>query len=336
MADRVLVTGGTGFLGGWCIAKLLERGYEVRTTVRSLSRADQLRDAVAKAGAEAGERLEIVTADLTADEGWAEAVADCRYVLHTASPFPPEQPKDPDELIVPARDGALRVLKASLAAGAERVVMTSSIASTRPARDSTESSPYTEADWTDGNDTSKTPYTRSKAIAERAAWDLVEKSGDEKRLATIEPGAIIGPVLHDDYSFSIQAIERLLTGDMPAIPKLGFSFVDVRDVAEMHILAMTTPEAGGQRFIATDEFLWLEQVADVLRERLGDQASKVPSRKAPDFLIRLMSIFDKSIRSISGDLGQRSWFSSAKARETLGWKPIPVGDSIEQTARSLL
>jgi dihydroflavonol-4-reductase len=335
MTDTVLVTGGTGFLGGWCVATLLDRGFDVRTTVRDLAREGAVRDAVAAAGAEAGERLTVRAANLEADDGWAAAVDGCRYVLHVASPFPPVQPKDPDELIVPARDGALRVLRAALDAGVERVAMTSSIAAIRPDRASTEDQPYTEADWTDGNDTARTPYVRSKTLAEQAAWEHVRAAGAEDRLATVNPGAIIGPALNDDHSYSLQSVQRVLAG-MPALPRLGFTFVDVRDVADLHIRAVTEPAAGGERFIATDEFLWLSQVAAILRERLGDAAKKVPTRVAPDFLIRVMSLFDGSVRSVVGDLGKRSWFSSEKARTTLGWTPRPVADSVEDTGRSLV
>jgi nucleoside-diphosphate-sugar epimerase len=331
----VLVTGGTGFVGGWCVAQLLESGYEVRTTVRDINREQAVRDTINAAGVDPGSRLSVVAADLTSDQGWPEAVAGCRYVLHVASPFPPVQPKDPDELIVPARDGALRVIRAALDAGVERVVMTSSVAAIRSARPSTEDTPYTEADWTDGEDPARTPYVRSKTLAERAAWEHVGSAGASQRLTTINPGAIIGPALSDDHSYSLQAIQRLL-GGMPATPRLGFTFVDVRDVADLHIRAMTAGEAGGERFIATDRFLWMGEVAAILRERLGDAGKKVPTRTAPDFLIRAMGLFDGSIRSIVSDLGQRSWFSSEKARTTLGWQTRPVEDSIEDCARSLL
>jgi dihydroflavonol-4-reductase len=339
MADAngtVLVTGGTGFLGGWCVAELLKRGHAVRTTVRDTKREQAVRDAVAAAGAPDDARLTVHQADLTSDDGWAEAVGGCRYVLHVASPFPPKQPKDADELIVPARDGALRVLRAALDSGTERIVMTSSVAAVRGSRDSTAQTPFTEADWTDGDDTRLTPYVRSKTLAEQAAWALVRDTGAEDRLSVINPGAIIGPALNDDHSYSLQAVQRLLHGGMPAAPRLGFAFVDVRDVADLHLLAMTKPEAAGERFIATDEFMWMPDLAKVLRERLGDQAGKVPKRTAPDFVIRAMSRFDPSIRSFVGDLGKRQWLSSEKARSTLGWKPRPVGDSIEETARSLL
>ena len=336
MADTVLVTGGTGFLGGWCIAALLERGYDVRTTVRDLAREQAVRDVVEAAGVAANGRLSVVAADLTSDSGWAPAVDGCRYVLHVASPFPPVQPKDPDELIVPARDGALRVIRAALDAGAERIVMTSSIAAIRSNRTSSPDAPYTEADWTDGNDTARTPYVRSKTLAEQAAWEHVRAAGAEGRLATVNPGAIIGPALNDDHSYSLQAVQRVLDGGMPVIPKLGFTFVDVRDVADLHVRAMTDAAAGGERFIATDEYLWLSDVAAILRERLGPAAGKVPTRVAPNILIRAASLFDGSLRSVVSDLGKRSWFSSDKARSRLGWTTRPVADSVEDTGRSLV
>jgi len=213
--------------------------------------------------------------------------------------------------------------------------MTSSIAAIRPKRESSPSAPFTEADWTDGADTSKTPYVRSKTIAERAAWDRVREAGAEDRLAVVNPGAIIGPALSGDHSYSLQAIQRLLDG-MPAAPRLGFTFVDVRDVAEMHVVAMAHPRAGGERFIAADRFLWVGDVAAVIRERLGDAAPKVPTRVAPNVLIRAMALFDGSIRSVVGDLGKRSWFSSDKARTTLDWQPRAIEDSIEDCARSLI
>lgn len=331
----MLVTGGTGFLGGWCVAQALERGHDVRTTVRDLRREASVRQAVSNAGVDPGDRLSVLAADLTSDDGWAEAVAGCEYVLHVASPFPPEQPRDPDELIVPARDGALRVLRAALDAGVKRIVLTSSVAAIRGSRDSSESSPFTEADWTDRDDTEKTPYVRSKTIAEQAAWEMVRQAGVEDRFAVVNPGAIIGPPLSTDRSTSLQAIQRLLDG-MPAMPRLGFTFVDVRDVADLHLRAMTDPAAGGERFIAADRFLWTAEVAAVLRERLGDAAPKVPTRVAPNLLVRAMSLFDGGIRPFVSDLGKRQWTSSEKARRTLGWAPRPIEDSIEDTARALL
>ncbi len=335
MADSVLVTGGTGFLGGHCIAQLLERGYDVRTTVRDAAREPAVRSTLEAAGVDAGPRLTVAVANLESDDGWGAAVAGCRYVLHVASPFPPVQPSDADELIVPARDGALRVLRAALDGGVERVVQTSSIAAVRPERESSAEAPYTEADWTDASNATRTPYVRSKTIAEQAAWSLARESDAEERLATVNPGAIIGPALNDDHSYSLETISRLL-GGLPAVPRLGFTFVDVRDVADLHILAMTDGAAGGERFIATDRFLWMAEVAAILRERLGDAAPKVPTRTAPKLLIRAMAIFDASVRPVIGDLGKRSWYSSDKARDTLGWSTLPVEDSITDCARSLL
>ena len=331
----VLMTGGSGYLGGWSIATLLERGYTVRTTIRDLAREGHVRRQVEAAGVEAGDRLTVLAADLGADAGWTEAVAGSDYVLHTASPFPPAQPKDPDELIVPARDGALRVIRAALDAGVERIVMTSSVAAVRGGGPPIDGSTYTDRDWTDGDDGSLTPYTRSKAIAEQAAWRLVDDSGARSRLAVVNPGAIIGPALSDDVSFSLQLVERLLKG-MPAVPRLGFSFVDVRDVADLHVRAMEQPAAGGGRYIATDRFMWVADVGQVLKERLGERARKVPTRVAPNLMVKVMALFDPGVRTIVGDLGHHPEYSSARAREELGWSPRPLEDSIAETGESLI
>jgi dihydroflavonol-4-reductase len=303
--------------------------------VRDLARESDVRAHVAAAGADAGDRLEVVAADLRDEDVWPEVVAGCSHVLHVASPFPPKQPKDPDELIVPAREGTLRVLRASLDAGVERIVVTSSVAAVRGGGPPLNGSTYTEEDWTDGSNTELTPYTRSKAIAERSAWEFAREAGAEDRIATVNPGAIIGPVLSDDRSFSLQIIERLLKG-MPAMPQFGFSFVDVRDVADLEIRAMTEANAGGKRLIATDRFLWMSEVAEVLRARLGDDARKVPSRIAPNLLIKAIGVFDASVRSFTGDLGKRTEYSNERARELLGWSPRPVEDSIAETAESLI
>jgi dihydroflavonol-4-reductase len=327
----VLVSGGTGFLGGWCVIELLRRGYRVRTTVRDLAREPELRATLAKE-VDPGERLTVLAADLREDAGWAEAVAGCDYVLHVASPFPPRQPEDPDELIVPAREGTLRVLGAALDAGVGRVVVTSSIAAVRGGVRSAEA-PLTEEDWTPESP-KLAPYVRSKTIAERAAWELARERGASERLAVVNPGAILGPALSEDTSYSLEAIERLLKG-MPGTPRIGFSFVDVRDVADLHIRAMLDPAAGGERFIAVAEFLWMADVARVLRERLGEAAAKVPSRGVPNLVVRAMGVFDPGIRSIVGQLGQRVDVSSEKARRQLGWEPRPIEETIVDTGHSL-
>jgi nucleoside-diphosphate-sugar epimerase len=333
-SGTVLVTGGSGYLGGWCIADLLTRGYAVRTTVRDTRRESDVRGML-EGQVEADGRLEFAVADLGADDGWADAVAGCDFVLHVASPFPPAQPKDPDELIVPARDGALRVLGASLDAGVKRIVMTSSVAAVRHGHEPPAGGVYTEADWSDPDDTSLTPYTRSKTVAELAAWDLVRERGAEDKLATVCPGAIVGPALSADASYSLQVVERLLKG-FPAAPRLGFAYVDVRDVADLHIRAITDPAAGGQRFLAVDAFLWMVEVGGVLRDRLGEKASKVPTREAPNFLMRIVSIFDREIRSVIADLGEKSDYSADKAKRTLGWSPRPIEDSIAECGQSLI
>jgi len=329
--EMVLVTGGSGFLGGRCVVELLRRGYGVRTTVRDLDKEEEVR---ARVGSEVdpGDRLEVLAADLRSDEGWAEAVAGCECVLHVASPFPRAQPKDPDELIVPAREGTLRVLRAALDAGVRRVVVTSSVAAVRGSADSAPA-PLTEADWSDPDDLALTPYARSKTSAELAAWDLVRERGEEGRLAVVNPGAILGPVLGDERSFSLEMVERLLKG-MPGTPRIGFSVVDVRDVADLHILAMTAAEAGGERFLAVARFQWMADVAATLRERLGPQAAKVPKRSIPNFLVRGMALFDPGARSVVGQLSKRVELSNAKAR-ALGWEPRPVEETIADCGRSL-
>jgi nucleoside-diphosphate-sugar epimerase len=333
----VLVTGGSGFLGGWCIVEALRQGYAVRTTVRTLAREAEVRANVATQ-IDAGERLEVLQADLMSDEGWPEAVTGCDYVLHVASPFPVKQPKDPDELIVPAREGSVRVLRTSLDAGAKRIVMTSSAAAVRNGRDGALEGrrKLTEEDWSDPADPHMTPYAQSKNIAERAAWELVRERGAEDRLVTIQPGAIVGPLLGADRSYSLEAIARLVEGRMPGLPRLGFAFIDVRDVAALHVAAMTAPEAAGQRLIAAGEFLWFSEVAQILRERLGADASKVPTRNLPNFMVRAMALVDPGVRSVANELGHEARYSSENARRRLGWTPRPVEETIVDCARSLL
>jgi dihydroflavonol-4-reductase len=337
MAERdgktVLVTGGSGYIGGWCIVELLRRGYRVRTTVRNPSREPEVRAAIGSQ-TNAHEQLSVHAADLMNDEHWEHAVEGCDYVLHVASPLPASQPKDPDVLIIPAREGTLRVLKAALDADVRRVVLTSSVAAIRGGNEGRDR-PLDETVWTNLDAPGLIPYVRSKTIAERAAWDLADERGMRERVAAVNPGIIVGPILSEDRSTSLLSIERLLNG-IPAVPRLGFSFVDVRDVVDLHLRAMTAREAGGERFIAVTQFLWMAEVAGILRERLGPTASKVPTRTAPDLLVRAMGLFDGAIRSFTRSLGKRTDYDTSNARERLGWSPRPIEDTIAESAASLI
>lgn len=334
----VLVTGGSGFLGGWCVAELLRRGHAVRTTVRDGSREAELRGRIrglaADLPAEADERLAVSVANLLEDAGWEDAVAGCDHVLHVASPFPLVQPKDPDELIVPAREGTLRVLRAALEAGAARVVVTSSVAAVGGSAKGS-GRPLDESDWTDLDDPSLTPYARSKTIAERAAWDLAAEMGATDRLAVVNPGAILGPVGSGERSPSLEVVQRLLDG-MPGAPRIGFNLVDVRDVADLQIRAMGDPAGAGKRFVAVRSFEWMEDIARILRERLGEDAAKVPKRRVPDLVVRAMAIFDPGVRAVTGQLGRRQDYSSARAEELLGWAPRPIEETTVDCARSMI
>jgi dihydroflavonol-4-reductase len=334
MAETVLVTGGSGYIGSWCVIELLRRGYVVRATVRNLKSEAPVR-AVIDALGHAHNALSFHAANLTSDEGWDEAVAGCDYILHVASPLAVAEPKDPDTIIGPARDGALRVIGAGIKAGVKRVVMTSSVAATGLGYE-TRDGLADETNWSDGDDVRIGAYARSKTIAERAAWDLVGSSGGATTLTTVNPTLVLGPVLSRDFSESIQVVERLMSGRIPGIPRLGFNIVDVRDVADLHIRAMTSDQAAGQRFIAAGHWAWMAEMAQMLRANLGTEAAKVPTRKAPDFLLRLVGLFDRDVGSVAGSLGRKRDFNSAKAQDVLGWRPRPAQDTVLDCARSLV
>jgi dihydroflavonol-4-reductase len=323
----VLVTGGTGFVAGWCMTELLRKGYHVRTTVRDPAREPAVRAAVEG-------RLDVRVADLTSDDGWAAAVDGCEYVLHVASPLGTDAPRDPDALIAPARDGTLRVLRAATAAGVKRVVMTSACAAATPPLAGPDSV-SDETLWTDVTDPALTAYRKSKAVAEEAAWEFMRDHGGPTTLATVLPGAVFGPLLPASRAGSVQIIERLLAGRMPGTPRVGFEVVDVRDLADVHVRAMTAPEAAGRRFIAAGEFLWMSEIAAVLRARLGERARKVPSRTLPDFAIRLLARFDPGARALVPYLSRRHLHTSRTAERLLGWRPRPAADTITDCALSL-
>lgn len=335
MSKTVLVTGGSGFIGGWCVVELLKRGYTVRTTVRSLAKEAAARAMIASI-VDPGDRLSFSAADLTSDEGWDAAVASCDYVLHVASPLGTGAPTDPNALIVPARDGTLRVLKAATRAGVERVVFTSSAAACRPPLDSPDGV-SDETVWTDPKDRHLDAYRLSKTLAERAAWDfMAQQKSSRTTLTTILPTAVLGPLLTADNLGSVQLLQRLMNGSMPGYPRIGFGVVDVRDVADIHIRAMTAPEAAGQRFLAIGEWLWMKEMSEILRSSLGPRAKKVPTRALPDFVLRLISIFDRPIRFITPFLGRKHANTSAKALAVLGWKPRPAAETLVDCAESLI
>lgn len=331
---RVLISGATGFIGAHTAICLLDRDYAVRATVRSMTQADRLHGILA-AGHPAADTIEMVEASLEQDAGWLEAVSDCDYVVHVASPVPMEQPKNAEELIKPARDGSLRVLRAAQQAGVKRVVMTSSISAISGSPSNGRTSPYTAADWTDLSAPGLTPYVQSKTIAERAAWDFVADH-EQLELATVNPGLVFGPVLEARVNASIEYIRRLLAGDIPAIPNIGQVVVDVRDVANLHVLALEHPEANGRRFIAANEFLWITDMAHILREAFGEAASKVPTRRAPNWLIRLVGLWDRPVRSILSELDEQKLHSNQDAVDLLGWSPRPAREAVISCAQSLL
>lgn len=333
MAATVLVTGGTGFVAGWCIVELLKRGYAVRTTVRSQSKEPAVRAAVMSGGA-SGDRLSVFAADLTKEEGWDAAMAGCDYVLHVASPLGRDAPRDRHALIAPARDGTLRVLRAATQAGIKRVVMTSAATAARPPRD--QNTVSDETVWADPDDRRFDAYRLSKIMAERAAWDFMADNGGSTEFTTILPGAIFGPVLTTENLGSVQLIQRLLQGSPAAVPRIGLWVVDVRDLAELHIRAMIAPEAAGERFIAVGDFMWMADIAKTLRAQLGVRASRAPTRRLPDVVFRLMSLFMPQLRMFTAELGRRNATSSDKARRVLGFAPRSVTTTVVDCAQSLL
>jgi dihydroflavonol-4-reductase len=334
MNTTVLVTGGTGFIAQHCILALLDAGYRVRTTVRTLSREAEVRQQLKTGGADPGDRLSFVQADLGRDEGWAEAVAGCRYVMHGASPTPTGQQTTEEEWVRPAVDGNLRVLRAARDAGVERVVLTSAfgaICAGHGKRDR----PFDETDWSDLSG-DVWLYQKSKTLSERAAWDFVAREGNGLQLAVVNPTAVLGPVLGADYSHSIRLIKNLLDGQ-PGCPKINCGFVDVRDVADLHLRAMTDPAANGERFIAiAGDSLWLGEVAQVLKQRMGAAARKVNTRVIPNWVVRLGALKDPAMRGSVPLLGRNMNATSEKARRLLGWTPRPREDAIAATADSLI
>jgi nucleoside-diphosphate-sugar epimerase len=334
--STLLVTGGTGFIACHTILQALGGNHRVRTTIRSLKREADVRAMLKQGGSEPGDRLSFFTADLGNDAGWAEAAAGCDYVLHVASPFPANVPKHDDELIIPAREGALRVLRAARDAGVKRVVLTSSFAAIGYGH-APQQAPFNETDWTDPTGGDMTAYVKSKTLAERAAWDFIAAEGGALELSVVNPVVVFGPVLGPDYSPSVLLIHRLMSGGVPGNPKLTFGVVDVRDVADLHLRAMVHPAAKGQRFLGVaGDFIWIRDIAKVLKERMGEAGKKVPTRQLPNWLVRLAALRDPMVKQILPELGKQKNGSNEKARSMLGWAPRSSEDAIVATAESLL
>jgi nucleoside-diphosphate-sugar epimerase len=330
----VLVTGGSGFIAGHCILQLLDRGYRVRATVRSLGREAAVRAVLTEAGMVRGDALTFVAADLLSDDGWADALAGVDAVLHVASPVAPGHVENEDDLIVPAREGTLRVLRAARAAGVRRVVLTSAFHAVswgHPHDDHV----FTEADWTVLDGPGTDAYGRSKTLAERAAWDFVEDGSLE--LATILPVAVMGPVMGTDVSGANHIVQNMLNGAMQGFPSIFIPVVDVRDVAAAHVLAMEVPEAAGERFLlSSGPVLPLQRIGAILKEALGDAASKVPTNAVPDEAIRAAALTSPQAAATVPDLGYRKRMTSEKARRVLGWTARDPQEAIVAAGESMV
>lgn len=323
-------------MGSRAVAELLKQGHIVRTTVRNLDRRAALQSMIRQARASDHGNLEILAADLESDAGWAEAIRGCEFVHHVASPFPSQRPKDEQEIIRPAVEGTLRVLRFSRQAGVRRVIMTSSFAAIGYGHAPSRGREFTEADWSDLS-APLPPYIRSKTLAEQAAWKFIRTEGGGMELTAINPTGIFGPVLGADYSSSIMLIKQMLDGKMPRVPRIYFGVVDVRDVVDIHLRAMTNPEAAGERFIAVSgPPMSMLQVATAIRAQLGAAAEKVPAKQAPDCSLRIMALFSAKARQVVPDLGKIRAASNRKARTVLGWSPRPGEGAVVASAESLL
>lgn len=333
----VLLTGASGYIAKHIVLNLLNSGYDVVGSVRTLSRGDEVRAAVAPHvddGVDLNKSLRFVALDLGKDDGWDDAMQGIDMLMHTASPFPLKQPRDENELIRPAVDGTLRALRAAHRAGIKRVVLTSSFAAVMKASLPDGRAIFDESDWSDPNSPTIDAYAKSKTLAERAAWDFVRDEAPDMALTTINPVMVLGPPLDVHFGGSVQLIERMLSGKDPMVPNYGLGCVDVRDVAQMHVRALSAPATHGKRVLAVDSFLWFKELTAILKKQFPKR--RIATRQAPDFLIRLMGMFDAAIRQIIPDLGKRFDVSNARAREMLNMEFIPAERSLQETAAYLV
>jgi nucleoside-diphosphate-sugar epimerase len=333
----VLVTGGSGFIAGHCILQLLDQGYRVRTTVRSLAREGSVRDVLARAGMTRGDALEFVAADLTRDDGWSHAVVEVDAVLHVASPVQPGTVADEDEVIRPARDGALRVLRAARQDGVRRVVLTSAFHAAGFGHPHAHDR-FTEADWSPINGPGVDAYGRSKILSERAAWEFAAGEGRGLELVALLPVAVMGPLMGTEISGSNRLIQRMLTGAMPGMPNLSIPIVDVRDVAAAHVAAIDASDAAGQRILLSsgEPAIAMSAIAATLRTHLGEAAAKVPTRRIPDLVVRVGGLFNAELRSAAAELGLVKHVSIEKARRMLDFAPRTSEEAIVAAGASLV
>ncbi|GAB5456729.1 MAG: aldehyde reductase [Henriciella sp.] len=331
---KVLVTGATGFIASHTILALINKGYEVRGTARSAGKAEQLNATLSKYSGKPVE-VELVSADLTKDDGWAEAMDGVTYLQHLASPIPSNLPKDANELIIPAKEGALRALKAAKAAGVKRAVMTSSMASIAYGWGDARPATLDESHWSNpDNIKDNTAYTRSKTIAEKAAWDYVQGEGAGLELATINPVAVLGPAMSGDVSASLELVTQPMLNKVPAFPKLTFGIVDVRDVALAHVAAMETPDAAGERFLVGDKILKFTDIGDILREAYPDR--KLPKGELPSWLVRMLTLVNPTLKQVVPELEKERTFSNEKSKRMLGLNYIPAKEAVLASTNSLI
>jgi nucleoside-diphosphate-sugar epimerase len=331
----VLVTGGSGFVGIHCVLQLLKQGYIVKTTLRSMNRQDEVKNMLKVGGITSFENLSFIETNLSKDDNWDEAVKDCTYVLHVATPISLDVPKDESEVILPAVEGTIRVLKAAKKANVKRVVLTSSFAAVGYSHNDP-TTLITEECWTDPNDKTLSAYLKSKTLAEKAAWDFIADEGNGLELSVINPMGIFGPSLGPDISSGFEVLKQMLDGSMKFIPKVSFGIVDVRDVADLHLRAMTNPAANGQRFLAfSGDIISLPEIAYLLKNKLGNQANKVSTRILPNWGVRIIALFNDKAKNILPQLNKVKNASNQKAKTILDWKPRTSEEALLATAESL-